>query len=118
MSKIDLNKALSKDEMAALYGKFFSRSAHMKIDPKNIPNDLVPLIPYAEFWGERDDVDRDQLINDAPPDVLRNLVAAVRQHIQSLQAWLTASNPTYPSEEYVAFTNLLIVFSDPGIRKK
>ncbi len=112
---IDPIYVLSKRDLASFYGDFYARSARAKINDKKLSRDLVPLLPYAEFWGQGDDVLRSEMINDAPPLVRQNLAMAVRQHLKPLESWLTASSPTRPSKEYFAFTNLIMAFHDPRI---
>jgi hypothetical protein len=92
--------------MLTAYGTFHRRSRLSTIHPQNVPEDLRPLIPYAEFWGIADDLERERLVRAASSDALVNLVAVIRAHDNALDRWLAGpeAQSAQPSDEYVAFS--------------
>ena len=116
----DVTESLSEE-----YGAFFSLGQKLRRDAgesevgrlrrDRIPEKLWPLIPYAEFWGIPDDGFREELVEQAPPEILRGLREAVSKHIASLLEWLAgheAAKAT-PSNEYVAFSAMLMAYDYP-----
>jgi hypothetical protein len=99
---------LSADEMKQRYGSFYDQSQKLRLDRTKVPQQLWPLLPYAEFWGFADDWTRQDLVEQAPPDVQRNLKAVVSTFDDAFDDWLAgpeAAGPNF-SEEYIAFTAL------------
>ena len=112
------------DRLSQKYGAFFavgqrlrveageSGEQHLRVD--RVPRELLPLVPYAEFWGISDDTYRIELVKQAPIDVWRDLKEAVSQHKTALLDWLSgpeADNP--PTREYLAFSFMLQAFDWP-----
>jgi hypothetical protein len=80
-----------------------------RLDPKNIPVPLAPLLPMAERWGISDDFDREEAIRRASPEDLEQLVRTIDAiEDKDLYGWLAGpeSYSERPTEEYVAFTSL------------
>ena len=96
--------------MRQRYGSFYESSPNIALDRTKVPEQLWPLLPYAEFWGIADDWTREDLIEKAPPDVRRNLKEVVAAYDRLMEPWLAgpeASNPD-PSDEYVAFAAMIM----------
>jgi hypothetical protein len=71
-----------------------------------VPANLWPLLPYAEFWGITDDWAREDLVGEAPNEVLVNLRAAIVKFDDDLDKWLAGpeADDNCPSTEYIAFS--------------
>jgi hypothetical protein len=100
--------------MEASYGAVWLLSPRVVIDRRKVPNELHPIVPYAEFWGVSDDSIRQRLLESAPDDVLKNLKQTVRAYNKKLNAWLSSQeqsgrspNPR-PTLEYVTFVALIM----------
>lgn len=100
------DEILGKDKMADRYGYFYSQSRRVAVDRGRVPENLWPLISYAEFWGVADDLERERLVFEAPATVLENLKTVVEQFATELDSWLAGSEADWetPSPEYVAFS--------------
>jgi len=99
------SKVLSPQQLLKRYGSFFEKSPGVKIDSSRVPQDLLPLVAYAMFWGITDDLVRENLVREAPEDIKANLKKVVAQFDDALDAWLAgdeAENPR-PSSEYLAY---------------
>lgn len=75
-----------------------------------MPDNVWPLLPYAEFWGIADDWTREELVESASPAIRENLKQAVGVFEDELEEWLVHSEPegSEPSDEYVAFASLIM----------
>jgi hypothetical protein len=76
------------------------------LDASNVPESLHPYIPYAQFWGISDDLDRELFVSTAPSHVRMDLVAIAKSIDDELDKWLAgpeAYSPN-PTREYVAFS--------------
>ncbi len=115
-----MTESLSKE-----YGAFFARGQKLRADAgaseigrlrrDNIPENLWPLIPYAEFWGVADDGFREELVEQAPPGILQGFRDVVSKHETKLLEWLAgpeAAKAT-PNNEYVAFSAMLMAYDYP-----
>lgn len=117
MSKL---KILTAETMREMYGAFYLKRDSIveepmpKLDRNKIPEGYWPLIPYAEFWGVGDDCWREELVDKAPTAVRKNLHAAVESF--DLDPWLCGPENEAPklSDEYVAFTNMLMASDSAG----
>ena len=94
------------ERMRASYGSFVDRAAMLELDPSRVPDDLVPYIPYAALWGIADDLEREQLVTDAPEEARADLLQTVQEIDDRLDDWLAGdeANSPSPSAEYVAFS--------------
>lgn len=103
--------SLSRDALKRRYGEFF-RPRTVPLDEKKVPPALRSLIPYAEVWGVKDDVDRCLLAEGAPPVAKADLLALIGEFNPQFDAWLAGpeadSRPL--SAEYVAFSNMRMAF--------
>jgi hypothetical protein len=102
------DRILSVEGMERFYGDFFQRGAKKRLSPSAIPKQFWPLIPYAEFWGVSDDIERDILVDEAPVEVQRNLRDAVMPFDNAFDEWLAgpeAHGPAF-SREYVAYSDM------------
>lgn len=100
------SNVLGREQMKGLYGSFYERSPQVRLDERNVPQRVWPLLPYAEFWGIADDLTREILVKQAPADVQLNLKEVVAAFDDAMDDWLAgpeADNPD-PSDEYVAFS--------------
>jgi hypothetical protein len=98
-------RVLTRGEMRRVHGAFYQKSPKVRLDKKKVPEKYWHLLPYAEFWGIADDLDREQLVEDAPPDVQQNLKDVIVFYDNKLNEWLAGPesyNPN-PTDEYVAF---------------
>lgn len=100
--------------MAAIENDDQNASLDPSLRVERIPRDLHPLLPYVRTWAISDDYDRSELIRNASPEARRDAAQIIRRHLQRLEQWLWTNDDTM-SPEYVAFTNLLIVFHDPEV---
>ena len=96
----------SEDEICRRYGSFYNKAILLVLDKQKIPAALWPLIPYAAFWGVSNDLDRENLVEKAPREILDNLVGVVRAFDDELDHWLAGAEAEIanPSAEYVAFS--------------
>ena len=103
-------EVLTAEEMQQWYGDFYSASPMASVDKKNVPEQFLPLLPYAEFWGIADDWTRDDLVKSAPPEVRENLKRVIAAYDNLLDEWLAgpAADDPEPSDEYVAFSAMRI----------
>jgi len=100
----------SADQMRKRYDSFYDQSPKQNLDRRKVPEELWPLLPYAEFWGIADELTRDILVKQAPADVQRNLKDAVATFENALEEWLAGpetDNPN-PSDEYIAFAAMIM----------
>lgn len=103
---IKAETVLSITQMQQHYGDFYALSPKADFDPADVPDELVPLIPYAAFWGLSDDLDRENLVDAASSEIVANLKAIVRSHDDALDTWLAgplADKPPF-SAAYIAFS--------------
>ena len=74
--------------------------------PKQGSQNVLALLPYAEFWGIADDLEREILVKEAPADVQQNLKQVVAAFDNAMDEWLAgpeADDPR-PSDEYIAYS--------------
>ncbi len=53
---------LTGEELRQKYGEGGVRNRSSRLDLDNVPKQFWALIPYAEFWGVRDDGERMRLV--------------------------------------------------------
>jgi hypothetical protein len=101
---------LSTSQMRQFYGSFYDMSPIVKLNRQLVPEDVWPLLPYAEFWGIADDWTREALVEGASPAIRENLKEAVDAFEDKLEEWLvhSESKDAEPSDEYVAFASLIM----------
>ena len=75
-------------KMRLEYGPFLASVPQQKLNPKKVPADLVPYIPYAALWGISDDCYREEFVNRVPESAKRDLVETVRLIDRQLDKWL------------------------------
>jgi len=102
----DTSNILTTDQMKQWYGNFHGQSPKLNLDPRNVPEQFWPLLPYAEFWGVADDWTREGLVKQAPAEVQRNLKQVVAAFDDALDEWLAGpeADGTTFSDEYIAYT--------------
>jgi hypothetical protein len=99
-------EVLTPVQMKELYGAFYAQSPRVRLRGGEVPEELHPLLHYAEFWGIADDVKREALVEQAPLPVKKNLKEVVTAFDDLFDNWLAgeeASNPN-PSTAYVAYS--------------
>ena len=103
---MDKTRILTREGMKSDYGQFYSMAKRIAFDIEDVPVDLQPLIPYAEFWGISDDIAREELVRAATSKIRENLVSVVRLFDDFLDNWFTGpiSALRPPCKEYIAFS--------------
>jgi hypothetical protein len=93
-------------EFREAYGEFFKASPGLDFDVSDVPEAVAGLIPYARFWGITDDYEREDLVEQAPLPLRKDLRTAVFSHEDALDDWLAGSEASAEtfSDAYVAFT--------------
>jgi tetratricopeptide (TPR) repeat protein len=81
--------------------------AAIRVDPKEVPDDLRDLIPLAERWGVGDDSSRAWLVDHASAREKRQLRAALEGRADRIGAWLDAFNDGPLSDSAAAFLYLM-----------
>ena len=93
-----------------------------KLNPSNVPPEVVGLLGLAQKWGIGDDFEREQAIREASKSELAELATCLDNiDTDALFNWLAGSESynENPSEEYIAFTILtMAVDSAKVILKK
>ena len=85
---------------------------------ESVPETLLDLLPYAEFWWFIDDSQRQELVSKASREVLSDLKERVSVHDEELDSWLggpEAQSPN-PSNAYLAFSAMRMV-ADLSVQK-
>ena len=97
---------MTEDELRGFYGSFYAASPLVPIKTTHVPEPVRALIPYARFWGLADDVQREQLIDSARPEIIEDLKDAIDSLAAELDEWLAGpeARSPQPSDEYVAFS--------------
>jgi hypothetical protein len=91
----------------------------IQINPKNVPEMLHPLIPYAEKWGVEDESVK-ELIYNTPIEELKELIKAVSEFAtEGFDEWMLAgaNNPTL-TVEIIAFDSLITAYDFAKFRLK
>lgn len=103
-------KLLTDDEMREQYGELYAASPKNPLNRKNVPENVWPLLPYAEFWGieEQSPIDYEELVSYATPSIRKNLWTAVESLVDELDDWLAGdeAESENPTKEYVSFSIL------------
>src|ERR1043165_3245489 len=96
----------TEDELKSFYGPFYATSPLVPLRTTHVPESVRVLIPYARFWGLPDDLQREQLVDSARPDIIEDLKDAVDLLSAELDEWLAGpeARSSQPSGEYVAFS--------------
>ena len=113
---------LSTDELKAKYGGFYDQALRMAseegrkrfggIRKEKVPEQFWPLIPYAELWGEIDDRVREDLLDIAPREAIRDMRTAYRRYEAFIdEQWLERPETDRESVEFLTFAILAIVGS-------
>lgn len=105
-------------ELMERFGFTAQNRPTITLDPENVPEALRVLIPYAEAWGISDDLIRGDVLDQASPEALSDLVATVGSHDEALNTWLGGSEASseQPTEAYIAFSALVMAFDEASYR--
>lgn len=101
---------LSVEEMRAKYGLTAENRPTINLNAERVPQQVRHLIQYAELWGVKDDLIRDDMVRRAPKEAIQELKRVVRENEDALEDWLAgpeAKGPNF-SEEYTAFAAMLM----------
>src|SRR5687768_5875629 len=100
---VGARKVMTEDELRSFYGLFYAASPLVPIRAAYVPEPVRALIPYARFWGVPDDLQREQLVHSARPEVIENLKNAIDSLSAELDEWLAGpeARSSQPSNEYV-----------------
>ena len=79
----------------------------IRIDPQRVPEDLRPLLRYAEEWAIGDDCERQAFIQRATPEQRAAFVAAVAPHFDALAEFSRAHADDEPVPAEVIVLDLL-----------
>jgi hypothetical protein len=112
------------DDLSTRYGAFYADGLRLRSDAGEssdfgltanmIPVELLPLLPYAEFWGIADDTYRIELVRVAPQHIWIEFREAVEGHNMALLDWLSGPDADRPpTPEYLAFSFMLQAFDWP-----
>ena len=112
------------DDLSSRYGAFYAEglrlgsdageSRDLQIAANKIPRELLPLLPYAAFWGIADDTYRIELVQIAPQHIWNEFREEVKRHKMALLDWLSGPDADKPpTPEYLAFSFMLQAFDWP-----
>ena len=112
------------NDLSARYGAFYEQglrlrrdageSSDLRLEADKIPRELLPILPYAEFWGIADDTYRIELVRVAPQQIWIEFRKAVEGHKMELLDWLSGPDADKPpTPEYLAFSFMLQAFDWP-----
>jgi hypothetical protein len=112
------------NDLSSTYGDFYDvglrlrndadESEGLNLEANAIPTELLPLLPYAEFWGIADDTYRIALVRVAPQHIWNEFREAVKRHKMALLDWLSGPAADIPpTPEYLAFSFMLQAFDWP-----
>ena len=101
------------------YGLIAENRPEIHLDASRVPEQLRCWIPLAERWGIGDDLIREDCVAKATPEELQQLLAWSPDDA-ALDAWLAGSesHSPRPSEEYLAFTCLVMAYQLARVRKQ
>jgi len=93
-------------ELRATCGPFYERARILQLDLTNVPEVLQRYAPFAEFWGIADDLEREELVVNAPGEAKTQLVQVTEEIDDLLDEWLCGpeADSAFPSAEYIAFS--------------
>jgi len=89
-----------------------------KLNAKNLPLALVPLVPMAEKWGIGDDYDREAAVSNASVVELEALIHCIDGiSDDDLYGWLERcqKTPDHHTEEYAAITCLTMAIDSAKV---
>lgn len=93
----------------------------MPLDPSNVPDALIQILPMAEKWGIGDDFEREEAVGSACREDLESLVHSIDNITdEDLFGWLSGKesyNPN-PTAEYLAITNLTMAIESAKLKLK
>lgn len=96
-------------ELRKKYGLSLKKWRKQQLNSANVPDELRPLIPLAEFWGITDDIVRAELLEKVSENDVLHLRQTLKPFIKILELWLCDKRRAatwYKTDEYAAFSCL------------
>lgn len=93
----------------------------MSLNPANVPEALIAILPVAEEWGIGDDFERENKLNLAKREELEALVHSIDGiSDEDLFDWLAGEESfnARPTAEYLALTNLTMAIDSAKVKLK
>jgi hypothetical protein len=105
----DNYRFLTAAAMKEVYGDFYQKSPRVHLNREAIPYGCLSLTHYAEFWGISDDRARVALVDQAPPEIRKNLKDVVSRFEGDLSEWRDGRDQEHPPNgpEYEAFSAMI-----------
>lgn len=103
------------------YGLRAENREIIHLNPDNVPNEVKPLIPFAEIWGISDDLIREDFVAKADLRDLQNLISFMQNiEFEPIDKWLTSPEMIRHSysAEYIAITCLIMAAEAARLRLK
>jgi hypothetical protein len=102
------------------YGLTAANRPTIRLDPSRVPEKYRPWIPMAERWGVGDDIIRGDCVDNASTEELTQLLYCGEALDDIFEDWLAGpeSHSPNPSEEYVAFTCLIMAWDEAKLIEK
>ena len=83
-----------------------------RLDPQQVPAKLRPLVPLAERWGIRDDIDRKDKVERVTAAERKELETALDAHATEITAWLDSFEEADLSKEAAAFKYMQLALEE------
>lgn len=77
-----------------------------EIEYEKLPLQFHPLIPLIKNWGISDDLEREQVIENASSRVLAALISEVEPYIDAIDSYISSFKSGHPSEAACALGRL------------
>lgn len=84
----------------------------VRLDPTRVPENLRPLLRFANAWAIGDDVERGRLVADTPLEDKKEFVRAVVPHFEDIERYSQAHANSEPVPHEVIVLNLLAEAAD------
>jgi hypothetical protein len=106
-------------ELREKYGLTAENRPTIRLDASRVPEQLRRWLPLAERWGIADDLIREYCIAQATEQELDELLAW-NPDDATLEDWLAGpeADSKHVSEEYVAFTCLVMAYDSAKLTKQ
>jgi hypothetical protein len=94
------------DGLSGLAKDIEKASADEEVNYKALPFQFRPLIPLIKKWGIPDDVERENVLENAPASTLSMLIAEVGPYVAAIDAYLDSFKTEEPDEAACALGRL------------